>query len=75
MKLGIMAAMPEEAETLKNEMQIENEITLGNRTYYQGHLYGIETVIVFSRWGKVAASSTATTLITRFEVEQTNIYS
>jgi len=69
MKLGIMAAMPDEAETLKNEMQIENEITLGDRTYYQGRLYGIETVIVFSRWGKVAASSTATTLITRFEVE------
>ena len=69
MILGIMAAMPEEAETLKNEMQIENEITLGDRTYYRGLLYGIQTVIVFSRWGKVAASSTATTLITRFNVE------
>ena len=25
MKLGIMAAMPEEAETLKNEMEFENQ--------------------------------------------------
>ena len=33
------------------------------REYIEGSLYGVEAVLVFSRWGKVAAASTATTLL------------
>lgn len=40
----------------------------GMRTYYKGHLWGVPVVLVYSRWGKVAAATTATCLITEFDV-------
>ena len=56
MPIGIMAAMQEEIDTLLKELsagsQVVNE---GRRTYHSGHLWGAPVVIVFSRWGKVAA--------------------
>lgn len=69
MKIGIMAAIPEEAISLINEMQSVSTETIGNREYYLGSLYGRDTILVFSRWGKVAASSTATTLINKYNVD------
>ncbi|GAG71802.1 unnamed protein product [marine sediment metagenome] len=43
--------------------------TIGNRVYYSGDLHGIETVIVFSKIGKVAAAITAMILLNQFEID------
>ncbi len=63
-----MGAMPEEiagiADILTNRKQSEH----GGRTYYSGQLYGNDVVLVFSRWGKVAAATTVTTLILEFKI-------
>lgn len=69
MKLGLMSAIPEEISVILNDMALIKAITLGGRCYYQGVLHGIDTVIVFSNMGKVAAAITATTLITTFKVD------
>lgn len=70
MKIGIMGAMIEEITLLKEELQDIQIEEIGNRIYYSGKLYGIDVVLVFSRWGKVAAAITATTLITKYNVDQ-----
>lgn len=66
--IGIMGAMPEEIEGVARLLTDRQEITTGNRTYYTGCLNGIQTVVVFSRWGKVAAAATAATLIHKFNI-------
>ena len=63
-----MGAMPEEVThmlELLEESKVEN---IGNRTYHLGFINKQQVVIVFSRWGKVAAAATATTLILHFKV-------
>lgn len=40
------------------------------RTYYAGTFEGIKTVVVFSRWGKVAAATTVSTLIHDFNITE-----
>lgn len=69
MRIGVMGAMPEEIELIKKDMTITGEETLGKRSYYSGTLYGKDAVLVFSRYGKVASSSTLTTLIDRYKVD------
>ena len=61
--------MPQEIETLLHDLQHEQCTEQGGRTFYEGMLYGKEVVLVFSRWGKVAAATTATQLILHFGVE------
>ncbi|MER3329947.1 MAG: 5'-methylthioadenosine/adenosylhomocysteine nucleosidase [Candidatus Kapaibacterium sp.] len=70
MPIGIMSAMHEEIHLLHEQMEVESEVILGMRTYFVGKLYGNEVVVVFSRWGKVAAASTATALIVEFGVDE-----
>lgn len=65
-----MGAMHEEVASIVAAMQIEAEETMGSRTYFSGHLCDQEVVVVFSHWGKVAASITATSLITTFGVDE-----
>lgn len=69
MKVGIMGAMIEEVSEIKKSMKIETTEEIGQREYYCGKLHDIETVLVFSRWGKVASTSTATILIDKFNVD------
>lgn len=69
MKIGILGAMLEEVSSIKEMMVIDKEVTIGNRVYSEGRIYNTEVVVVFSRWGKVAAASTATTLINKFGVD------
>lgn len=68
--IGIMGAMPEEINSITELLTEEQEVQIGGRTYYTGLLNGIETVVVFSRWGKVAAATTVTTLILEFKITQ-----
>ncbi len=69
MKIGIVGAMMEEIALLKEEMKEVSVKKIGDREYYTGKLYGIDTTLVFSRWGKVASASTATTLIDIFNID------
>ncbi len=66
--IGIMGAMPEEITGVVKLLAYKQEFTLGMRTYYTGKLNGINTVVVFSRWGKVAAAATVSTLILEFKI-------
>ncbi len=63
-----MSAMREEIDALIQEMKLNEKITLGGRIFYIGELFQQEVVIVFSHWGKVAASITATQLINSFDI-------
>lgn len=70
MTLGIMGAMTEEVASILSHMQNIKEIKHGGRSFHQGDIQGKPVVLVFSRWGKVAAAATATALITEFGVTQ-----
>ncbi|MCW3121260.1 MAG: 5-nucleosidase [Flavipsychrobacter sp.] len=66
--IGIMGAMPEEINEVVHLLSHRQEVSLGMRTYYTGSLHGISTVVVFSRWGKTAASATVSALILEFKI-------
>jgi len=69
MKIGIMGAMAEEVSQLRHHISKAKAETHGMREYVSGHILGKSVTVVFSRWGKVAASSTATTLVERYGVD------
>ena len=66
--IGIMGAMHQEINSVLELMTGVEEFSFGRRTYYSGTINGIKTVLVFSRWGKVAAATTVTSLITKFNI-------
>ena len=71
MRIGIMAAMREEIDTLLQELTPDAEVVAnGRRTYHSGHIWDTPVVLVFSRWGKVAAATTATHLISDFGIDE-----
>ena len=70
MAVAIMSAMHEENASIISSMQIKSERAIGGRTYYEGKLFDKDVIVVFSHWGKVAASITATTLLTSFVVDE-----
>ncbi|MEM1185033.1 MAG: 5'-methylthioadenosine/adenosylhomocysteine nucleosidase [Planctomycetota bacterium] len=68
--LGLMTAMPEEAEALLGAVLVEGErIEHGRRIFHVGTLFGQDAVLVVSRCGKVAAATTATELVVRFGID------
>jgi len=70
MLLGIMGAMPEEMDKIIAAINNKEIVERGSRIYYRGELYGQDVVAVFSRWGKVAAATTATNMILDFNVDR-----
>ena len=68
--IGIMGAMPEEIEGVVGLLTDCEIFSMGKRTYFKGKINEIDTVVVFSRWGKVAAATTATTLIHEFKITE-----
>ena len=70
MCMAILSAMAEENDSLVRQMTDVEKLELGRRTYHRGQLWGKDVVVVFSHWGKVAAASTCTVLITRFDVTE-----
>lgn len=68
--IGIMGAMPQEIDGVIGLLENPESSTLGMRTYTSGTINGIKTVVVFSRWGKVAAAATVSTLIHVFNVTE-----
>jgi adenosylhomocysteine nucleosidase len=69
-KIGIMGAMPEEVNDVIALLANPEKTTLGMRDYFSGAINGTEAVVAFSRWGKVAAATTASALIQRFGVTE-----
>lgn len=71
MTIGVVSAMREELSSLLPELGQEVEtVRTGMRTYRRGRLWGAPVVVVFSRLGKVASSSTVTQLISQFGVDE-----
>ncbi len=70
MMIGIMGAMQQEVDCIRAQMTEISEVSHGSRQYYLGKLNEIDVVLVFSRWGKVAAAATTTALITEFKINQ-----
>lgn len=68
--IGIMGAMPEEIEGVVALLANPEVTKMGKRSYFTGQINGIDTVVVFSRWGKVAAATTVTTLIHEFKITE-----
>lgn len=60
--------MAEEQQGLISQLTHAKVETRAQREYVSGHLWGRESVCVLSRMGKVAAATTATTLIEHFGV-------
>lgn len=68
-RIGIMAAMPQELQAVLDLMPDEHREALAGRTFWPGHLAGHDVVAVVSGIGKVAAATTATLLIERYDVD------
>ena len=68
--IAIISAMQEEIQALLNKLQNVSTIKKGMRTYYVGILFNKKVVLVFSRWGKVAAAATTTQLINDFDLDE-----
>ena len=70
MTLAVVSAMHEELAAVLALMPDERKQVAGGREFWHGHLHGHEVIAVLSRIGKVAAATTATALIERFQVRQ-----
>ena len=68
--IAIMGAMQEELAGLKPYIQGGQTVTVGTREITSGTWHGHSVVLVLSRIGKVAAATTATALIERFDVKE-----
>jgi len=70
MRTAIVGAMQEELAAVLALMPDEHASTVGGRQFWSGHLHGQDVVAVLARIGKVAAATTATVLIERFQVDR-----
>lgn len=61
--------MPQEIERIASDFVVDTIYDVAGRSYREGRFCGADVVLVFSRWGKVAAAMTATALIERFDVD------
>lgn len=67
--LGIIGAMPEEVEQLKQEMDQVQVISAAGMEFYKGRLEGRNVVVVRCGVGKVNAAMCVQVLADRFEVD------
>lgn len=65
--IAIVSAMHDELAHLLALMPDEHKQTRAGREFWLGHLHGHEVILVLSGIGKVAAATTATLLIERFD--------
>lgn len=68
-KIGIIFAMKEELDSLKDYLEIKNEYTIFDLTFYEGLISGVECILVESGVGKVNAARTTQILIDNFKVD------
>ncbi|MET0335470.1 MAG: 5'-methylthioadenosine/adenosylhomocysteine nucleosidase [Rhizobacter sp.] len=67
-RIAIVGAMHEELRALLDAMPDEQPVRRAGREFWVGHLDGHDVVVVLSGIGKVAAATTATLLLSEFEV-------
>ena len=68
--IAIVSALHDELSAVLALMPDSRQEIVGRRIYCRGHLHGQDVVAVLSGIGKVAAATTATSLIERFGVRQ-----
>ena len=66
--IGILGAMAEEIDEVKALLSNKTIVKIANREFVVGKIDGIACVVAFSKWGKVAATITATLLVQEFGV-------
>ena len=66
--IAILSALAEEQYGLLERLQNPTKTSHASRDFWQGELHGRSVVLALSKIGKVAAATTATTLIERFGV-------
>ncbi len=69
MRIGIIGAMQEEVEVLKNEMNVEMKKSKAQMEFLSGELLGKDIVIVTSGIGKVNAAVCTQILVNDFDVD------
>ena len=69
-RIALVSAMHEELAAVLARLPDEQKTVVAGREFWLGHWHGHEVVAVLSRIGKVAAATTATTLIERFGVSR-----
>lgn len=70
MTTAILSALPEEQQGLIEQLQNPSCQTRAGRMFWCGELHGQPVVLALSKIGKVAAATTATTLIEAFGVHR-----
>ena len=70
MRIGIIGAMQEEVESLISSMENVKKKTKASMDFYEGRLWGNDTVVVMSGIGKVNMAVCAQILIDSFGVEK-----
>lgn len=66
--IGILGAMAQEIDEVKALLTEKTIVKIANREFVVGKIGTVRCVVVFSKWGKVAATITATLLIQEFAV-------
>lgn len=67
-RTAILSALAEEQQGLLERLHAPQRVTRAGREFWRGELHGQPVVLALSRIGKVAAATTATTLIEAFGV-------
>lgn len=70
MKIGIISAVPEEIQTIHDDLDFHDSVIHAEREFHLGKYKSIDLVLVISRVGKVAASITTSALIEKFQVDR-----
>ena len=66
--IGILGAMAQEIDEVKALLTEKTVVKIANREFVVGKIGSVRCVVAFSKWGKVAATITATLLIQEFAV-------
>ena len=66
--IGILGAMAQEIDEVKALLTEKTIVNIANREFVVGKIGTMRCVVAFSKWGKVAATITATLLIQEFAV-------
>lgn len=66
--IGILGAMAQEIDEVKALLTEKTTVNIANREFVVGKIGTTRCVVAFSKWGKVAATITATLLIQEFGV-------
>lgn len=69
MKIGIIFAMEEELNALKEHLDIDNEFALFDLKFYEASVYNVKCFLVQSGIGKVNAARTTQVLIDNMKVD------